>query len=280
MPGTMACPDVVPERASLRKPYERHEPRDVTETAFQTRSSRNMRLPSLLAVATFIVSSPAFADILVDDFEDVSDWSGLQPETSEVHSGTRAGRWDDHVNRSTARKAFSPALSPALDVRPAPPSRSGSTPRRRTGRDGVSPERSRLPHAVRDTEPGRDRGGHGVCGGQRVRAPEVPGGVQDGAERVRGSVGQRGVRRLHPDGVRGCVRGLHGEPGLSCAGRVLLRVRVERLPVPDWMRQQPHFWRHGGGAASWTDRVRGGGLQLLVSLTAATLLRRPTGRAH
>ena len=69
-----------------------------------------MRLPSLLAVAAFLVSSPAFADILVDDFEDVSDWSGLQAETSEVHSGTRAGRWDDHVTRSTARKAFSPAL--------------------------------------------------------------------------------------------------------------------------------------------------------------------------
>jgi hypothetical protein len=32
------------------------------------------------------------------------------------------------------------------------------------------------------------------------------------------------------------------------------------------MCQQPHFWRDGGGAAAWTDRVRDDGLQLLVSV--------------
>lgn len=68
------------------------------------------RVPSFLALPVVLVSSPALADIVVDDFEDVSDWSGLQPEASEVHSGNGAGRWDEHVERSTARKAFSPAL--------------------------------------------------------------------------------------------------------------------------------------------------------------------------
>ena len=60
--------------------------------------------------AGLLTTSSATADILVDDFEDVSDWSGLTVETTEVHSGSGAGRWDDHVAQTSVRKLFVPAI--------------------------------------------------------------------------------------------------------------------------------------------------------------------------
>ncbi|MDZ4064141.1 MAG: hypothetical protein U1E22_05670, partial [Coriobacteriia bacterium] len=46
----------------------------------------------------------------LDDFEDISDWSGLTAESTLVHNGSGAGRWGDQVNRPTARKSFTPPL--------------------------------------------------------------------------------------------------------------------------------------------------------------------------
>ena len=44
--------------------------------------------------------------ILVDDFEDVSDWSGLRPEQTIVRVGSGAGRWDDHLATKMIIKRF------------------------------------------------------------------------------------------------------------------------------------------------------------------------------
>ncbi|MBN1770442.1 MAG: heparinase II/III family protein [Deltaproteobacteria bacterium] len=55
-------------------------------------------------------AGPAAADILVDDFEDVSDWRGLDRETAIVHGGAAAGRWDDHVGTTGVSKDFAPPL--------------------------------------------------------------------------------------------------------------------------------------------------------------------------
>lgn len=69
---------------------------------------RNLSLA--LFTAVFAIAGPAWADILVDDFEDVSDWTGLTLETVEVHGGSGAGRWEDHENQGSVRKAYTPAL--------------------------------------------------------------------------------------------------------------------------------------------------------------------------
>lgn len=67
---------------------------------------------TILVIAAIISLIPqvAFADQLIDDFEDISGWSGLQLETQEVHSGQGAGRWENTVEQQTVRKSFSPAL--------------------------------------------------------------------------------------------------------------------------------------------------------------------------
>ncbi|MGB0384478.1 MAG: alginate lyase family protein [Ardenticatenaceae bacterium] len=42
----------------------------------------------------------------IDDFEDVSDWIGLDLESSTVREGAGAGRWEDHLNQKTIKKIF------------------------------------------------------------------------------------------------------------------------------------------------------------------------------
>jgi len=53
----------------------------------------------------------AMADALViEDFEDVSDWTGLTLETSLVQVGNGAGRWSDTVGTTSIRRNFDPPL--------------------------------------------------------------------------------------------------------------------------------------------------------------------------
>ena len=67
-------------------------------------------LSLLAACPALLLARSARADILIDDFEDVSDWSNLVAETTEVHAGAGAGRWEDHVAHASIKKAFTPAL--------------------------------------------------------------------------------------------------------------------------------------------------------------------------
>ena len=72
-----------------------------------------MRLVScLVAALAASLAAPlaARADVLIDDFEDVSDWSGLDPEVTTVHRGAGAGRWDDHVAQGSIRKTLAAPL--------------------------------------------------------------------------------------------------------------------------------------------------------------------------
>jgi hypothetical protein len=70
-----------------------------------------MKRSCLLTTAAVLAIAPAaLADVPVDDFEQVTDWKGLDPDTEHVKQGTTAGRWDDHPNQKSARKEFSPAL--------------------------------------------------------------------------------------------------------------------------------------------------------------------------
>ncbi len=70
---------------------------------------RFARFAALLA-GFAAAAAPAAADILVDDFEDVSDWRGLDRETVTVHGGAAAGRWDDHLGTTGISKDFVPPL--------------------------------------------------------------------------------------------------------------------------------------------------------------------------
>jgi uncharacterized repeat protein (TIGR01451 family) len=53
----------------------------------------------------------ARADVLVDDFENVSDWSNLTLETSLVHEGAGAGRWANQTTRTYTNKVFSTPIN-------------------------------------------------------------------------------------------------------------------------------------------------------------------------
>ena len=57
------------------------------------------------SVPQLLSSSP-----IIDDFENVSDWSNLQAEAVIVHAGVAAGRWEDHPNKANIKKIFSPPL--------------------------------------------------------------------------------------------------------------------------------------------------------------------------
>lgn len=66
---------------------------------------------ALLSLAFVVVglawtSTARAASVVIDDFEDVSDWSGLSAETSEVRQGSGAGRWADVVAQTSVRKEF------------------------------------------------------------------------------------------------------------------------------------------------------------------------------
>jgi oligo-alginate lyase len=67
-------------------------------------------LAPCLAIAVLLLARAASADIPVDDFEDVSDWNGLDADTQNVKQGTAAGRWDDQVNQTSIKKTFASPL--------------------------------------------------------------------------------------------------------------------------------------------------------------------------
>ena len=70
-----------------------------------------MKRSSLLAAAALLLlARPALADVPVDDFEDLSDWKGLDTDAAHVKQGSSGGLWDDHPNQTSIRKDFSPAL--------------------------------------------------------------------------------------------------------------------------------------------------------------------------
>jgi MYXO-CTERM domain-containing protein len=68
------------------------------------------------AAALAGAAAPAAADILVDDFEDVSDWRGLDRETTTVHGGAAAGRWDDHLGTTGVSKTFAAPLDASAEA--------------------------------------------------------------------------------------------------------------------------------------------------------------------
>ena len=69
---------------------------------------------SLFVMVGFVFSamSPKArgAVVLIDDFEDVSDWSGLTAEQTTVQQGNGAGGWLDTVAVNSVGKEFSPPL--------------------------------------------------------------------------------------------------------------------------------------------------------------------------
>ena len=69
---------------------------------------------ALLLVTLLPSVRPAAArELVVDDFEDIGDWHGLEPEAGTVRDGAGAGRWRDTVAVTAVRKGF----DPPLDVR-------------------------------------------------------------------------------------------------------------------------------------------------------------------
>ena len=60
-----------------------------------------------VTVREIVPSSTPLESWQIDDFEDTSDWTGLDWETHTVHSGVGAGRWDHHLSDSSAQKTFS-----------------------------------------------------------------------------------------------------------------------------------------------------------------------------
>ncbi len=77
-----------------------------------TRFGSSVRWALLIALTTLVVASPhaRAATLVIEDFEDVSDWSGLQPETGLVQEGSGAGRWPDTVARTSIHRDFDPPL--------------------------------------------------------------------------------------------------------------------------------------------------------------------------
>lgn len=65
----------------------------------------------LIAFAAVIASAPDTRanPRVVDDFEGVSDWTGLTAEAATVEQGAGAGRWADVVSQTSVRKQYSPA---------------------------------------------------------------------------------------------------------------------------------------------------------------------------
>jgi len=65
---------------------------------------------SVIVLVCLLSVPGARADILIDDFEDVSDWSGLDVDTSLHVEGAASGRWDDHARQTSVSKNFTPPL--------------------------------------------------------------------------------------------------------------------------------------------------------------------------
>ncbi|HNZ22398.1 MAG TPA: heparinase II/III family protein [Polyangiaceae bacterium] len=72
--------------------------------------TKRLLISTTAGFAALTATAVARADTVVDDFENFSGWTGLVAETKEVHDGKGAGRWQDHVNHSTAKKVFATPL--------------------------------------------------------------------------------------------------------------------------------------------------------------------------
>ena len=67
-------------------------------------------LRTYIVIACLVPALCARADILIDDFEDVSDWSGLDLDAGLAIEGASSGRWDDHLNQTSVSKNFAAPL--------------------------------------------------------------------------------------------------------------------------------------------------------------------------
>lgn len=76
------------------------------------RSRRSRITMPLLTVLLLCGAAPMAqgATLILEDFEDVSDWHGVQAETVLVRSGSGAGRWPDVVDRTSISVDFDPPL--------------------------------------------------------------------------------------------------------------------------------------------------------------------------
>jgi MYXO-CTERM domain-containing protein len=66
--------------------------------------------PALALCLALGVGRTASADVGIEDFEDVSDWTGLTLSTATVAEGAGAGAWLDHVAVGSVRRAFTTPL--------------------------------------------------------------------------------------------------------------------------------------------------------------------------
>ena len=72
--------------------------------------NRRLAVSAIVAAVLVLFGRSAAAEVLVDDYEDVSDWTGLEAERTTRHAGAGAGRWDAHERVPTIKKVFTPAL--------------------------------------------------------------------------------------------------------------------------------------------------------------------------
>ena len=68
-----------------------------------------------IVIACLVPVLYARADILIDDFEDVSDWSGLDLDASLSVEGSSSGLWDDHLNQTSVSKTFAAPLDASAE---------------------------------------------------------------------------------------------------------------------------------------------------------------------
>ena len=71
------------------------------------------RLPLLLVC--MLAAASVQAEIVIDDFEDVSDWSGLDRDTGLFVEGSSSGRWDDHPGQTAVSKTFGTPLDASAE---------------------------------------------------------------------------------------------------------------------------------------------------------------------
>jgi len=72
-------------------------------------------LRTYIVIACLVPVLCARADILIDDFEDVSDWSGLDPDAGLSVEGSSSGLWDDHLNQTSVSKTFAAPLDASAE---------------------------------------------------------------------------------------------------------------------------------------------------------------------
>ena len=76
------------------------------------RGSRTILSAAATLLAFLVAPGPHVqgAPLVIEDFEDVTDWSGLAAEPSLVQEGAGAGRWADTVARTSIGRSFDPPL--------------------------------------------------------------------------------------------------------------------------------------------------------------------------